>query len=294
MTVKFSYMLKLLYLLTALMLFPLAVQGQNTIKLYSRDDANARYAIGVIKLALSKVNQKYSIEVTPGELTSARQNEYLANGTIDMSWQSTSNEAEGNAIPIRLPLYKGLMGYRVLLIHRDNASLFSQVRSFDDLKRFKFGQGRGWPDTMIMQNNGLDVVQTTKYEGLFHMTDGQRFDAFPRGIHEPWAEIASRPNLELGVDKHVMIVYKQPFYLFVFSQRKQLANDINTGFRAAIDDGSFDQFFYGSEMVRMVFENVEFDRMVSFELKNPELPAVTPVDDKSLWVSLDELKTRAK
>ena len=196
---------------------------------------------------------------------------------------------EAEVIPIRIPVYKGLMGHRVLLVHRDNQRLFSEVNSFNDLMGFKLGQGRGWPDTTIMKHNGLTVVEATKYSGLFHMTDGKRFDAFPRGIHEPWSEMEARKNLALAVDAHVMLVYKMPFYLFVNPQKAGLAKDLERGLMAAIEDGSFDQYFYQNETVQMVLKKVNLSGFKVFELENPDLPRLTPVDDAKLWVDLQAM-----
>ena len=96
---------------------------------------------------------------------------------------------------------------------------------------YRFGQGRDWSDTTIMRANGMKVVTAVKYDNLFLMADGKRFDGFPRGVHEPWAEIDKRPGLELTVDEHVMLVYRSPFYLFVSPSknagRRYLSRHVN-------------------------------------------------------------------
>lgn len=49
------------------------------------------------------------------------------------------------------------------------------------------------------------------------MLDGGRFAAYPRGVHEPWSEIAGRPELELAVEKKLMLAYKMPMYFLSLS-----------------------------------------------------------------------------
>jgi hypothetical protein len=286
-------LLKVLLLLSLCAGFAMPVVAQEKLRMVSRGDGNADYSIGLIKLALSKAPTRYEITIDEGALTAKRLQQELSDGTLDITWAATSAEQEALAIPIRIPLYKGLMGYRVLLIHRDNQNLFSSVRTIDDLRKFQMGQGRGWPDTTIMQANGLEVVQATKYESLFYMVDGKRFDAFPRGIHEPWAEMTKRPTLELSVDNHVLLVYRMPFYLFVTPNKPKLAEDIERGLLAAIEDGSFDEYFYNNPTVKMVLEKVDFSNLKVFELTNPTLPEETPLDNPKLWVSIDELKAKA-
>lgn len=192
-------------------------------------------------------------------------------------------------LPIRVPLYKGLLGHRILIVHKDNKSLFSHVNNWDQMLKFRYGQGRDWSDTHIMRANGMTVVPAVKYDNLFLMADGKRFDAFPRGVHEPWDEIEKRPGLDLTVDNHVMMVYRMPFYLFVNPHKKSLANDIYNGMMMAVEDGTFDEYFINNPTVKMVIEKANLKGRAIFNLKNPGLPPRTPVDDSRLWVNIDKL-----
>lgn len=120
------------------------------------------------------------------------------------------------------------------------------------------------------------------------MVDGKRFQLFPRGVNEPFVEIEKRPSLELAVDENVMVVYKMPYYFFVNPARKQLATDIEAGLLAAINDGSFDEYFYADETTQKVIANVPAKGRRIFQLNNPGLPVQTPTDDK-FWVKFEDL-----
>ena len=277
-------MKRLLWILTGI-LFSASLSAETVIKVVSRDDGNARYAIGMIELAMQKAGEDYSLQVSQGVLTAARQQQDAVEGKIDVIWAATTQEVEDMLIPVRIPLYKGLLGYRVFIVHEDNRDLFANVRTFDDLKQYVFGQGRGWPDTDILRHNGLKV-ETGTYEGLFLMADGQRFHAFPRGINEPWGEIEVRPELELTVDPHVMLVYRMPFYLLVTPTRPELAETIERGLMMAINDGSFDELLLNDPMVKMVIERGNIASRRAFELENPALPAATPLDRPELWFDI--------
>ena len=196
---------------------PLAHAGTSTnknltINVVSRGDSNAAYAIGLLKLAVSKCGKPYSINVTSAGLTAMRLKESVKDGSIDVSWTASNQELEDTLIPVRIPLEKGLMGHRILMVHKDNIDLMANVQSLDDLKKFSFGQGRGWTDVDILEANGIKVIRAPKYESLFLMLDGKRFQAFPRGVNEPFAEIEVRKNLDLAVDENVMLVYRMPYY----------------------------------------------------------------------------------
>ena len=266
-----------------------ARDGNTKVTVVSRGDDNAAYAIEMIKLGLEKAGRKFELVVQDGALSAPKLREELVSGNIDVVWMATNMDMEENTLPVRVPLYKGLLGHRVLIVHKDNRHIFDHVETMDDLRRFKFGQGVGWADTEIMKANGLTVVEATKYEGLFHMTDGKRFDAFPRGVHEPWGELKNNKDLELAVDSNLMFVYTSPYYLMVTPRRPDLAADIERGLLMAIDDGSFDEKFFNNDMVKMVLQYANLKDRRIFKLRNPELPPKTPVDNPKLWIDISTL-----
>lgn len=255
----------------------------------SRGDVNSTYSIGLLKLSLGKAGVPFKLNISEGDFAPMRQRQELLEGGLDILWTATSIDMEEAALPIRVPLYKGLLGHRILIVHKDNKRMFDQVNSWEQMLTYRFGQGRDWSDTTIMRANGMKVVTAVKYDNLFLMADGKRFDAFPRGVHEPWAEIATRPALELAVDDHVMMVYRMPFYLFVSPRKKSFAEDLYQGMMMAVDDGSFDEYFYNNPTVKMVLEKANLKNRTIFNLKNPALPPKTPVDDARLWVNIDKL-----
>ncbi len=266
-----------------------ARDGNTKVTVVSRGDDNAAYAIEMIKLGLEKAGRKFELVVQDGALSAPKLREELVSGNIDVVWMATNMDMEENTLPVRVPLYKGLLGHRLLIVHKDNRHIFDHVKTMDDLRRFKFGQGAGWADTAIMKANGLTVVEATKYEGLFHMTDGKRFDAFPRGVHEPWGELKNNKDLELAVDSNLMFVYTSPYYLMVTPRRPDLAADIERGLLMAIDDGSFDKKFFNNDMVKMVLQYANLKDRRIFKLRNPELPPKTPLDNPKLWIDISTL-----
>lgn len=255
----------------------------------SRGDVNSNYSLGLLKIALEKAGAPFKFNISEGDFAPMRQRKELLEDGLDILWTATSSDMEEAALPIRVPLYKGLLGHRILIVHKDNKTLFNNVDNWEQMLNFRFGQGRDWSDTTIMRANGMKVVTAVKYDNLFLMADGKRFDGFPRGVHEPWAEIEKRPGLELAVDEHVMLVYRSPFYLFVAPNKKSLAEDIYHGMLMAVDDGTFDEYFYSNPTVKMVLEKANLKNRVIFNLKNPSLPPKTPVDDTRLWVDINKL-----
>lgn len=275
-------------------LFAAGVYADNLIRINQPLDGNANYAVAMLKLALNHIDTPYKIEMKDGkDNTQARNIQEVEAGEMDIIWAATDANMEAQLLPIRIPLYKGLLGHRIFIIRRGEQSRFDKVKTLRDLQAFTFGQGTTWADTRILEANGLKVIKTMKYQGLFYMLDGARFDAFPRGVQEPWDELKNNASLNLTVEKSLMLVYKMPFYLFTSKDNKKLAADLERGFNLAIADGSFDKVFYSSPVVQSVLENAGMDNRLVFELKNPELPRETPLGRPELWLDLNEFKKHA-
>ncbi len=250
------------------------VQGSNSIE---------NYAKGLLKLALSKVPNQYDWQETVPSASEERIVSMLLDNQLDVVWYATTNDLEERLQPIRICIYRGLLGYRVLMIKKGNQHKFDGIKTLEDMKRVSFGQGRFWADTNVLTSNNLNVVKVLKYEGIFYMLDGDRFDAFPRGVHEPWSEIQRYPKLALDVEQNLLISYTNPFYFFVNKSNTQLAKDIERGLRTAIEDGSFNEYFLNDPTVKDALAKGNLKKRTLIHLDNPGLPPKTPVDDKSLW-----------
>jgi len=248
-----------------------------------------RYTLKMLDLALSHIDTAYKVELDTGEQrTQGRYVDDVISGKVDIMWAATDQDIENKLQPVRIPLLKGLLGHRIFLIHKGDQAKFDRVKTFADLQRIRLGQGTTWADTKILEANKLTVVKTNKYPSLLHMLDGGRFDAFPRGVQEPWSEVNSVQGLELEVEKRIMLVYKMPFYLFVSKDNKALAHDLEAGLTRAIEDGSFNDVFFNDPSVKDVLAKANMKNRRIFKLDNPTLSKETPVDRKELWFDPQE------
>ena len=93
------------------------------------------YSLELLRLALKKNEEAYRLEPYPQELPKARTFLNMGEGEgIDVVWSTTSIVREELYLPVRIPIMKGLIGWRMPLVHKDNADLFSGV---NDLQTFK-------------------------------------------------------------------------------------------------------------------------------------------------------------
>lgn len=225
----------------------------------------------------------YRMRPSRRPMTEARQLAVMGSrGDLNVLWSSTSLDKERTMQPIRIPLRKGLLGYRIALIPRGTQSKFDKVYTRDDLRRFVIGQGIGWGDVEIYNRNGFRV-STVPYDTLFRMLGAHRIDLFPRGIGEIFNEYAALGGKASGleIEQRLLIVYPWPYYFFVRKQDQALARRLETGLRAMIRDGSFDAVFrkYNGPMI----ERARLGNRRIIRLDNPLLPPATPLGDPALW-----------
>ncbi|MDQ2076898.1 diguanylate cyclase [Marinimicrobium sp. ABcell2] len=283
-----------LLLLSLGFVLPLSAQDQESTKIRfnAPQNPNGFYTLAMLELAISRLDKDYEIELVEGGMTQARTIDNVTRGVLDIMSAATNEEMEELLQPIRIPLFKGLLGHRIFIIHRDNQALFDRVETFEDLKHVTFGQGARWADTQILEHNGLTVVKVNKFPSLFYMVDGERFDAFPRGVNEPFGEVVSwntESDLELAVEKRLMLVYRMPFYMYTSKNRPQLAADLERGLNLAIADGGFDELFFSNETVQDVLQKANLSERLVFPLDNPTLPTATPVERSELWLDVSAL-----
>ena len=144
------------------------------------DYASHAYYSALLKLALSKtedpIKPTYLVE-SSGNLVQERVLRQLnQEGGIDVFWTVTSKLREQQAIPVRVPLLNGIMGYRVSLIRQNTLREFNNVRSAPDLKRFVAGQGHDWPDFQILEHNGFTTLGTSNYDIIIELLKAGRID----------------------------------------------------------------------------------------------------------------------
>ncbi len=247
---------------------------------------HANYFVELLTLALSKTvsESPFKINHSNKEMSQGRIISALEQGVeLDVIWTMTSKQRESRLLPIRIPLLKGMMGYRVFLIRAEDQIKFSGIQTLDQLKRLRAGQGTHWPDTKILQSNGLDVVTTVKFELLFPMLESERFDYFPRGINEAWVELQHHGEKRIMVEPTIVLKYHAPMYFFVQRSDNALAERIERGLIQAIKDGSFDRLFYGFPGHQAIFNQEALRGRKIFELSNPYLSEATPINNPDLW-----------
>lgn len=150
-----------------------------------------------------------------------------------------------NALPVRIPLMKGISSYRLFLGSKKNQSVFTQVKTLTDLKQLSIGQGSGWSTNKILEDNGFKVVYGGPYPTLLPMLEANRFQLLMRSIFEVTPELnayqTKMPDLTL-IDNFAVYTYL-PMYFFVAKNQPQLVERIEYGLKKAQANGQMDKLF---------------------------------------------------
>jgi hypothetical protein len=267
--------------LTAVCLLATCAQAAEPLKLVVpgfqyQERPESRYFHELLELALQKTQapgESFVIENYPAPMSGARATEEVKhNGAVNLLWNATSAERERDLLPVRISLLRELNNYRVLMIRKGEQARFDHLRTLDDLRALHAGLGTQWPDNAVFARNRLPVVNALKHADLFRMLAVKRFDYFPRGLFEVWAELAMPENHGLTMERDVMLYYRMPFYFFVNRNNTALAERIERGLRLAQADGSFDRLLQSVPNFRRALDEQRSGRRRVILLDAPPSP----------------------
>ena len=219
------------------------------------------------------------------KLTEDRAVALLNSGRIDVVTLVLTPERETKILPIRVDLTRGLQGYRLFLIRKQDQSRFDTVTTLDDLRtRFMAGFGNQWGDFRALQTNKLPTVAVTDPTTLYSMLQGQRFDYFPRGVNEVWDNLAAHraEAPDMVIERRLALYYPMIQCYEVAPTNIALATRIQKGLDILIVNGGMKKLFL--QFYRQAIDQAALGNRKVFDLVNPELPTQGPTVDRTWWL----------
>ncbi|WP_051293483.1 hypothetical protein [Pseudoduganella violaceinigra] len=253
-------------------------------------DSSLEFDWIVLRAAMEKTAAKfgpYQVSASSEPLSVARLLQEMSrpDGSINIFARATDLDLEKKFNPIRIPIDRGLMGMRLLMVRQADLPRFAAVRTLDDLKRLSAGQGKAWIDTQVLKAAGITVVEAPRADALYAMLEARRFDFFPRALDEAPRELdalaKSRPGIV--IEPTLMLRYPLPRYFFVRrdTEGDKLAERIKAGMEMMLRDGTLAALFrqYEGPLV----ERARIGKRRIIDLLNPALPPETPLQRSELW-----------
>ncbi len=241
----------------------------------------SEYSLAVLRLALDEAEVAYRLQPT-SDVQQGRALKLLEHKQgLDVVWTMTSAEREASLRPIRFPIDKGLIGWRVLLVREEQLRRFVGL-SDDQLRQLVGGQGHDWPDTPIWQENGFNVLPISGHDSLFEMLNRGRLQYFPRSVIEVMHDVEKYKDMSFAIEPGLLIYYPAAFYFFVHPDNEPLAQAIELGLERALANGKFDALF--NRMLGPTLVALKIPERRVIVLNNLLLPAATPLSRKDLWL----------
>jgi len=243
-----------------------------------------------LELALSQTEDLYPplkvVRSEPMEQGEAIDAIWEDDGRLDLISLGASVRYDRHFIPVRFPVYKGLLGNRVCLIRKGEQDRFAGVATAHDFvsKDIKVCQGEYWPDTDVLARNGFPLTLSPSYQELFNLLENGKCDCFLRGVQEVVQEWSVRKT-RFDIEQNVLVRYTQPSFVYVPKSTPELAGRIELGLLRALDDGSYEALFY-REMGEYLLK-LNMPARTVIPINNPNVSDINKGLQKipSLWFS---------
>ena len=232
----------------------------------------------------------YEIEVHSYYMNAKRGFAELKTGRhINVYFALTQKRWEEEAIPIRIPVRRGLVSYRLMLTNKMNQKKIERITNVDYLKEMSVGLNDGWSTYTIMNDQSFKIFPVDDYNGMFGMLSANRFDYIPRGVNEVFGELEQQADSSsnLLIADNVALYIPSATYIFVSKQAPRLAKRLEAGLTKMVENGDLKDIFYrfyGESIVKAQLQNRKILR-----LENPFLPKETPLKNKDFWYDPKEL-----
>lgn len=266
------------------------VKALDTIRFESGQydsDHRLLYKKEVLTLAMERTKDvfgPYEISTNAPRMNSLRAVQELETGELINVFIALANKDwEQRTIPIRIPVRRGILNYRLLLIHKDSAQLFKDIDTVGELKNLSVGLRRSWMTWQVLNHLGFNIVSSSHYESLLMMLQHQRFHYIPRGINEIYDELDryNKSDPDLMVAPNIALYIPAPAYIFVSPKEPLLAKRLSQGMNELVADGSLEELFY--KYYGELIERSNLQERIIIDVGNPLLPRTTPLDRKELW-----------
>ncbi|WP_163833528.1 type 2 periplasmic-binding domain-containing protein [Spartinivicinus ruber] len=286
--------IKKYYLVALLMIFTTTVKSEVVNIVYPNTDNLGQTALGyqVLKLALAHSGVEYQLTLSKKVINPKRARFYIKQGKIDIYDFGTSSIFETELLPIYFPIDRGLNGWRIFIIHKDNKTEFNKVNNLSELQKFVALQGIGWSDIDLLENAGIRVV-SSEMHNLFRMLQRKRADFFPLGVNEIYGFYRNNTieTPSLIVDKRVLLIYPFARFFFVNKQNHQLRDIIQLGLERSFANGSFQNLFNAQPEYIEALQLGKLNKRTTIYIDNPDITDEFKAIPKKYFIQLNEMYT---
>ncbi len=202
------------------------------------------YLEELLTTAFARENFNLKLNYSKVRMNQSRSTQSLISGEIiDLTWLPYTSERANQLLAVKIPLYKGLHGTRLLIVNKNNLRKFAGIRTLKELELLTGVQHYSWADYDVLVNNQLNVKSDLSYLGMFKAVSYEVVDYFPRSSLTIMDEVKSKEDLKLMIEPTLLLKYPSYLNFFVSKKTPELAEIIRSGLNKMIKDGSFETTF---------------------------------------------------
>ncbi len=146
---------------------------------------------------------------------------------------------------IEIPICRGVLGHRLLVIPQRHAERFANINSVQQLQQMNIGIPATWADADLFRYNGFNVLEKGCLDDLFIRLLDQEFDYVALGANEIESIFEDCRGAETGLlmEKNLLIYYPLPLVFYVHPDRIDLISIIKNGLTTAMSNGKHKSLF---------------------------------------------------
>lgn len=220
------------------------------------------YYLALLNAALQTTEPthgSYQMVFIQEPLSSERKHELLVAGekiNVDrlVGFPNQKGAREG-LIRVSVPLLNGFMGYRILLIRKEDQTRFSSISTLQELAKLPMGFGKGW-EGHVYKYNGFTVAEPLTMESLLKMLAGKRYFFVPLSVIEieDHYEIEGTHVENLVPEQHLLLHMPLPVFFYVSPAYPELAKRLTVGLEQLNASGQMQEIFkqhFGERLKRL-------------------------------------------
>lgn len=263
-----------------LILISINCVAQETVEFWNgnKTDARQQYELNILDAALKASSQKYGkyhINHDPIELSTNDESAVFRSKGSDVFVTVAGNpklELEEKII-VTHPIMKGLLGYRLIIVRKQDLDKFAEIQTVQAFKQLRIGIPKGWADADLFRHNDYKVIEGGTFDQIFDLLASNEFDYIALGANEIEMAFENRakPYGKFSIEPTTMLYYPFPLVFYVNPDNPLLAERLRHGLHLIDKNGEAQRLFENAS--GDIVKRLGLKGRKVFRLENPILPA---------------------
>ena len=208
------------------------------------DAVKQQYIHKILTKSFAAVNADIIIRYDSQPMNDKRIVEQLShNKAITLAWLSLPSQLSNTLVKTTIPIYKGLHGKRLLIIHKKEQLKFKAIKNLEQLRPLLAVQQQSWSDYDVLKANGLSVNGELDYAGMVKALESGLADYFPRSALAIGVELQRLQQTNFVIAPDIMLQYPNDYYFYLSKENQNIRDLLEQGMQKIQQSGELEQLF---------------------------------------------------